>query len=88
VAVESQMHLTASALESLSKMPSPEHYYNIRQLLHPNMIKSQSLVILKVLISGSAITTFGLPPYLGILASISPKVLETLTFTLLYFLSY
>jgi len=29
------------------------------------------------LISGSAITTYGFPPYLGSFASISPKVLET-----------
>ena len=34
-------------------------------------------MILKDLISGSAITTFGLPPYLINLASASPNVLET-----------
>jgi len=32
---------------------------------------------LKALISGSATITLGLPPYLGFLASMSPKVLDT-----------
>jgi len=40
-------------------------------------MKSKSGVILKELISASAITTFGFPPYFSSLASISPKVLET-----------
>jgi len=40
-------------------------------------MKSFLLEILKLLISGSATITFGLPPYSGNLASASPKVLET-----------
>ena len=40
-------------------------------------IKSCSSVILKDFISGIAITTFGFPPLLSILASRSPKVLHT-----------
>ena len=32
---------------------------------------------MKNFISGSHTITFGFPPYLGLLASISPKVLET-----------
>ena len=42
-----------------------------------NTIKSWSSYILNDLISGTAITTFLLPPLFSILASISPKVLET-----------
>jgi hypothetical protein len=41
------------------------------------MKKSKLSFNLKTLISGSQIITFGLPPYLGLLASISPKVRET-----------
>ena len=44
---------------------------------HPIMKKSKLSFNLKTLISGSQIITFGLPPYLGLLASISPKVRET-----------
>lgn len=40
-------------------------------------IKSSSSVILKDLISGIGMTTLGLPPLLTILASRSPKVLQT-----------
>ena len=40
-------------------------------------MKSWSLVILNDLISGVAITTFGLPPNFANLASASPKVLDT-----------
>jgi len=42
-------------------------------------MKSWFSVILKLLISGIAIITFGLPPNYLILASMSPKVLETLS---------
>lgn len=55
-----------SWLFNLSNIPS-----------HPSTIKSCSLVILNDLISGVAMTTLGLPPYLAIFASASPKVLET-----------
>ena len=41
-------------------------------------IKSWFSVILKLLISGIAIITFGFPPYYFSFASISPKVLDTL----------
>lgn len=47
-------------------------------------MKSISSVILKDFISGSAIITFGFPPYAFNFASASPKVLETLK---KYFLS-
>lgn len=40
-------------------------------------MKSCSSVILNILISGSQITHFGLPPNDVIFASISPNVLET-----------
>ncbi len=40
-------------------------------------MKSCELSISNEYISGSAIKTFGLPPYFGSLASISPNVLET-----------
>jgi hypothetical protein len=53
-------------LDSRSKIPS-----------HPIKKKSKLSFNLKTLISGSQIITFGLPPYLGRLASISPKVRET-----------
>lgn len=43
----------------------------------PNTIKSCSLVILNYLISGSAMTTFGLPPNYSNFASISPNVRHT-----------
>ena len=55
-----------SWLLNLSKIPS-----------QPRTIKSWSLLILNDFISGSAITTFGFPPYLESLASASPKVLDT-----------
>jgi len=41
-------------------------------------MKSKFSSIFKILISGWAITTSGLPPYLSNFASGSPKVLETL----------
>jgi len=44
---------------------------------HANIKKSWSGDILKDLISGSAITTFGLPPNYSSFASISPNVRET-----------
>jgi len=40
-------------------------------------MKSCSSVILNDFISGTATTTLGLPPLFSILASISPKVLQT-----------
>ena len=45
--------------------------------IHPSNIKSISSVILKEVISGSAMTTFGLPPKLSNFASKSPIALET-----------
>jgi len=39
--------------------------------------KSKLFFNLKVVISGSQTTTFGLPPYRCLFASMSPKVLET-----------
>ena len=62
----SQTKWTQSLLSSLSKMPS-----------QPRMMKSKLLYILKAVMSGSAITTLGLPSYFSILASMSPKVLLT-----------
>ena len=44
---------------------------------HPRMIKSWSGLILKAFISGSAITTLGLPPNEVNFASMSPNVLDT-----------
>jgi hypothetical protein len=44
------------------------------------MTKSCSANILNALISGSAITTFGFPPYFTNFASASPNVLETFEF--------
>ena len=55
-----------SLLESLSKIPS-----------QAKTMKSCSGLILKALISGSAITTSGFPPAEDNLASMSPNVLET-----------
>ena len=46
-------------------------------ILQAKRIKSYFSETLKAFISGSAIMTFGLPPYFYFLASISPKVLET-----------
>ena len=43
----------------------------------PSKMNSVSLVRLYTSISGVATTTFGLPPYFGILAAQSPKVLDT-----------
>ena len=45
--------------------------------IHARTMKSYSLVNLRVVTSGFEIKTFGLPPNLGSLASISPKALET-----------
>jgi hypothetical protein len=45
--------------------------------LHPRSKKSILSSIKNSLMSGVAITTFGLPPYFSLFASISPKVLET-----------
>jgi hypothetical protein len=58
--------LTTSLLFILSNIPS-----------HPITIKSKFFYNLNDLISGSHTITFGLPPYLGLLASISPNVLDT-----------
>lgn len=41
---------------------------------HPRIIKSWLLLILKEQISGVGTTTFGFPPLLKILASVSPNV--------------
>lgn len=49
-----------------------------KQLLLPIMMKSCSSVILNDFISGSQIITLGFPLNFSSLASISPKVLETL----------
>lgn len=62
----SQTISTQSLLLSLSKIPS-----------QPIMMKSKLSCILKLLISGSQTMTLGLPPYRGLLASMSPNVLET-----------
>jgi hypothetical protein len=55
-----------SLLLSRSKIPS-----------HPIIIKSKLSCSLKHLISGSHTITFGLPPYFGLFASMSPKVFDT-----------
>lgn len=60
-------HSTTSLFDILSNMPS-----------QPKTMKSWCVYdILKVEISGVAITTWRFPPRLGILASASPKVLDT-----------
>lgn len=59
---------TQSLLLRRSKMPS-----------QPIMIKSKLSCILNEVMSGSQTITFGLPPYLGRLASMSPNVFETLS---------
>ena len=64
----SQISSTQSLLFSRSKMPS-----------QPIMMKSKLSCTLKVVISGSQTITLGLPPYFGRLASISPKVFDTLS---------
>jgi hypothetical protein len=46
-------------------------------ILHAKTIKSKSALNLWTYISGSAITTFGFPPYFVDFASMSPIVLET-----------
>ncbi len=61
-----QTHCSASLFESLSKIPSL-----------PSTMESCSLVILKDLISGTAIMTLGFPLEEVNLASTSPKVRET-----------
>ena len=60
------MSYTLSRLESLSNIPS-----------QPRTMKSCSLFILKALISGVAIKTFGFPPNFSIFASTSPNDLLT-----------
>lgn len=62
----SQTASIQSLLFSLSNIPS-----------QPIMIKSKLSWILNDLISGSHTITLGFPPYLGLLASISPKVFDT-----------
>lgn len=64
----SQTHSTASMELSLSKIPS-----------HARTKKSVESSIVNTSMSGSAMTTFGFPPYFGTLASMSPKVRETLS---------
>lgn len=61
-----QITLTASSELTRSNIPSL-----------PKIIKSLYSVIFICLISGSAITTFGFPPYFVNLASLSPIVLLT-----------
>ena len=55
-----------SLLDNLSNIPS-----------QARNIKSKLFLILKAVMSGSAMTTFGFPSYFGILASMSPNVLDT-----------
>ena len=62
----SHTSLITSLLDNLSKIPS-----------HAKTIKSWSFLIRNAFISGSAITTLGLPPKDVNFASISPNVLET-----------
>jgi len=49
----------------------------LKRSLLARKIKSCSLLIFKVVISGLAIKTLGFPPNLTIFASISPNALET-----------
>lgn len=63
---EFQTHYIVSLFDNLSKTPS-----------QAITIKSWSAYILNDFISGVAITTLGFPPLDGILASKSPKVLDT-----------
>lgn len=51
--------------------------FNLNESILARTIKSCWFWILKLLISGSATTTLGLPPNYSSFASISPKVLET-----------
>ena len=64
--IPSQSVSMQSWLVIFSKIPS-----------HASIIKSQLESIMNSCISGSAITTFGLPPNLVNFASTSPKVHET-----------
>ncbi len=64
--MRSQIESITYLLDRRSKIPS-----------QPIMKKSKLSFNLKTLISGSQIITFGFPPYLGRLASMSPNVLET-----------
>lgn len=51
---------------------------DVQKYLHPSNKKSILSSIWNSLMSGFAITTLGFPPYFSRLASMSPKVLETL----------
>ena len=64
----------------MSNIPSPKlkkFLYKINKYLQPRSKKSILSSILNSFISGIATTTFGFPPNFSLLASISPKVLET-----------
>jgi hypothetical protein len=65
---DSQTAFITCVSESLSNIPS-----------QPNRIKSYYSSILHCLISGIAVSTRWLPPYLRLFASMSPKARETLS---------